>query len=177
MKILNQIFKLLSGIVIAAIVIYMAIAAPILLGYRPMAVLSGSMEPTYPVGSIIYYHQISFDELEAGDPVTFFAGDSLVTHRIMKVDTLSRTITTKGDHNKTQDPVPVEEANIAGKATNFAIPFAGFFVTYSKNPIAISGMAVIILLSYLLEELVSEQKEGNKKNEQKNKIQLETKIQ
>lgn len=175
MKVLNQVFKMLSGIVIAAIVIYMAVAAPILLGYRPMAVLSGSMEPTYPVGSIIYYHENSFDELEVGDPVTFYAGSSLVTHRIMRVDEASQTVVTKGDHNKTEDPVPVKAAEIAGKATNFAIPYAGYFVTYGKNPAVIAGMAVILLLSYILEEMVSEPKEGKEIDDQKKQLPLEAK--
>lgn len=166
---------MLSGIVIAAIVVYMAIAAPILLGYRPMAVLSGSMEPTYPVGSIIYYQECDFDELESGDPVTFYADTSLVTHRITQKDESARAVVTKGDNNQTEDPVPVEESRIAGKATEFAIPYAGFFVIYGKTPIAVAGMAVILLLSYILEGMVSEQKEGNKENEQKNRLTLEPK--
>lgn len=175
MKIWNQTFKILSGIVITAIVIYMAIAAPILLGYRPMAVLSGSMEPTYPVGSIIYYKECDFDELEAGDPITFYAGNSLVTHRISQIDENSRNVVTKGDHNQTEDPVPVEASEIAGKATSFAIPYAGFFVTYGKNPMAVAGMAVILLLSYILEGMVSEPKEGKEIDDQKKQLPLEAK--
>lgn len=159
MKIVNQLFKMMSWIVIAVIVLYISIAAPILFGYRPMVVLSGSMEPTYAVGSIIYYHECTFEELEEGDPITFYAGESLVTHRIMEVNGFSRSVITKGDHNTTEDPVPIEESEIVGKATQFAIPFAGYFVNYGKHPAVIAGMAVILLLNVVLESLVS-QKEG-----------------
>lgn len=175
MKVWNQIFKVLSGVVIAAIVVYMAVAAPILVGYRPMAVLSGSMEPTYPVGSIIYYQKCDFDELEAGDPVTFYAETSMVTHRITQMDDILKTVVTKGDHNQTEDPVPIEAAKIAGKATDFAIPYAGFLVTYGKNPMIIAGMAVILLLNYIFEGMVSEPKEGKEIDDQKKKLPLEAK--
>lgn len=166
MKILNYAFKLLSYIVIAAIVVYVTIAAPIILGYRPVVVLSGSMEPTYPVGSIIYYHKCDFEKLSVGDAITFQAEGSLVTHRITTVNGLSRTVVTKGDNNLSEDPVPVEENEIVGKATSFAIPYAGYFVTYGKKPIAIAVMAAILLINYALEELFRRQK-GEKRNEEK----------
>lgn len=166
MKIINYVFKLFSSIVIAAIVIYMAIAAPIILGYRPVIVLSGSMEPKYPVGSITYYHKCDFEKLSVGDAITFKAEDSLVTHRITTVNGLSRTVVTKGDNNLSEDPVPVEENEIVGKAVKFAIPYAGYFVNYGKKPIAIAAMAAILLINYALEELVQRQK-GEKRNEEK----------
>ena len=166
MKLLNFLFKILSWIVIAAIVIFMVIAAPILMGFRPVVVLSGSMEPTFPVGSIVYYHACSFEELEVGDPITFRAEDALVTHRITTVNGISRTVVTKGDNNETEDPVPVEESEIVGKATKFAVPYAGYFVMYGKQPIAIAIMAGILLIDYILESIVSGKKE-EKKDEEK----------
>lgn len=142
----------------------MAIAAPIIMGFRPVVVLTGSMKPTFPVGSIVYYHKCNFEDLQVGDAITFKAEDSLVTHRITTVNGLSRTVVTKGDNNDTEDPVPVEENEIVGKTTKFAIPYAGYFVTYGKEPIAIAGMAAVLLINYVLESLCSGQK-GEKKNE------------
>lgn len=164
MKWLTYLFKVLSWIVIVAIVIYLAIAAPIIAGFHPVVVLSGSMEPTFPVGSIVYYHACKFDELKAGDVVTFKAENSLVTHRIVVVNGISRTVNTKGDNNPSEDPVPVEEDEIAGKTTDFAIPYAGYFVTYGKKPAAIALMAVVLLIDYVLEKQHPGQK-GEKKHE------------
>ena len=155
MKVLNYLFKVLSWIVIAVIVIYIAVAAPILMGFRPVVVLSGSMKPTFPIGSIVYYHKCSFEELQAGDPITFRAGNAMVTHRITTVNGISRTVVTKGDKDK-----------IVGKATKFAIPYAGYFVTYGKKPIAIALMAAILLINYTLENFCAKQK-GEKKDEEK----------
>lgn len=166
MKILNYLFKGLSWIVIAAIVIYIMIAAPIIMKYRPVVVLTGSMEPTFPVGSIVYYHECKFEDLTVGDPITFKADKALVTHRVTTVNGISRTVVTKGDNNATEDPVPVNENEIVGKTTKFAIPYAGYFVTYGKKPIAIVVMAAILLINYVLEALCSEQR-GEKKDEEK----------
>ena len=166
MKAVNRIFKVLSWIVIVVIVAYVAIAAPIVTGYRPVVVLSGSMTPTYPVGSVVYYHACDLEELEVGDAITFRAGDSLVTHRITTVNKDSGTVVTKGDNNETEDPNPVKENEIVGKATGFAIPYAGYFVMYGKKPVAIVIMAAILLINYVLEKLFSGQK-GEKKREKK----------
>ena len=166
MKILNYLFKGLSWIVIAVIVMYMAIAAPLIMGFRPVVVLTGSMQPTFPVGSIVYYHKCAFEDLQEGDPITFKAEDALVTHRITTVNGISRTVVTKGDNNPTEDPAPVEENQIVGKTTKFAIPFAGYFVTYGKEPAAIAVMAAILLINYVLENLCSGQK-GEKKYDEK----------
>lgn len=166
MKVLNYLFKGLSWIVIAVIVMYMAIAAPLIMGFRPVVVLTGSMQPTFPVGSIVYYHKCAFEDLQEGDPITFKAEDALVTHRITTVNGISRTVVTKGDNNPTEDPAPVEEDQIVGKTTKFAIPFAGYFVTYGKKPVAIALMAAILLINYVLENLCSGQK-GEKKDEKK----------
>lgn len=166
MKVLNYLFKGLSWIVIAVIVMYMAIAAPLIMGFRPVVVLTGSMQPTFPVGSIVYYHKCDFEDLREGDPITFKAEDALVTHRITTVNGISRTVVTKGDNNPTEDPAPVEEDQIVGKTTKFAIPFAGYFVTYGKKPVAIAVMAAILLINYALENLCSGQK-GEKKYDEK----------
>lgn len=114
----------------------------------------------------MYYHKCDFEDLREGDPITFKAEDALVTHRITTVNGISRTVVTKGDNNPTEDPVPVEEEQIVGKTTKFAIPFAGYFVTYGKKPVAIAVMAAILLINYALENLCSGQK-GEKKYDEK----------
>ena len=149
---------------IAAIVIYLAVAAPVIMGFHPVVVLSGSMEPAIPVGSLIYYHSCRFEALKTGDVVTFKSGDSLVTHRITAVNGISRTVNTKGDNNPSEDPNPVAENEIAGRTAEFAIPYAGYFVINGKKPAAIAIMAVILLIDYVLEKVYLGQK-GEKKHE------------
>ncbi len=164
MRILNSVFKILSWAVIAAVVIFIMIAAPVVAGFRPVIVLSGSMIPSYPVGCITYYHSCDFSDLAVGDAVTYKAGDSFVTHRIVKVNGLSGTVVTKGDNNATEDSQPVEESQIAGKAVKFRIPWAGYFVSCGRRPVSIAIMVQIMLISYIIEKLYEKKKrsEGRK---------------
>lgn len=155
MNILNNIFKVLSWIVAAAIIIFIMIAVPVIAGYKPVIVLSGSMEPSYHVGCITYYHSCDFNDLQVGDTITFEASGAMVTHRIIKINGLSGNVETKGDNNPTQDPEPVEASDIVGKTVDFQIPFAGYFVAYGKKPMTIAVMVQILLINYLLEKLSS----------------------
>lgn len=166
---LRKIFNILSGIVLAVIAVYIAVALPMVIGYHPVVVLSGSMEPSYPVGSITYYRKCRFEEVNAGDAITFRAGESLVTHRVEEKNELSRTFTTKGDNNETKDMNPVSEAELVGKTAPFAIPYLGYFVTYGKNMAVIVPMGVVLVVSYLLDCLekkgkaAAEHEKGNPK--------------
>lgn len=158
MKVLRRIFNYLSWCVIAIIFVYIAIAFPMLLGNHPVVVLSGSMEPSYPVGSLTYYHSATFDEIQVGDVITFKAVDSLVTHRVKEINDLSRTFITKGDNNETQDIKPVEESDFVGKTSTFAIPYLGYAVSYGRNIVTIIGMGAILVISYLLDILDKKQR-------------------
>lgn len=162
MNILNRVFKVLSWVVAAAIIIFVMIAAPIVAGYRPVIVLSGSMEPNYHVGCVTYYHSCDFTDLQVGDVITFEASGAMVTHRIIKINGLSGNVETKGDSNPTQDPNPVEASEIVGKTVNFQIPFAGYFVGYGKKPVTIAIMIQILLINFLLEKLCSNERKEEK---------------
>ncbi len=164
MKAMKRIFDLLSGVVYLCILCFLLIAAPLILGYRPVVVLSGSMEPTYKVGSVIYYKDTPFEEIEVGDPITFHGEDSevLVTHRVVEKLEAERAFGTEGDANGSRDPGNVSYENVVGEATKFCIPYAGYFVNYGRQPAAMIAMAAILLLSMLADRLCKEEeKEEN----------------
>ena len=53
-KVLKTIGKICSNLLVALVVLAtLALVAPRVAGWRPFTVLSGSMEPTYHVGSLI----------------------------------------------------------------------------------------------------------------------------
>lgn len=163
MKYLKLFFNILSWPIYICIALYLLIAAPLVLGYRPVVVLSGSMEPTYHVGSIIYYKSVSFDQIEEGDPITFHAGeDALVTHRVVEKRAISQEFVTKGDANDTADPNPVSFSDVAGKASAITIPGAGYFVTFGKRPVVIGLMAAILILGMVTDSM-TEKSEKSKK--------------
>ena len=56
--------------VVAAVALAVALLLPRVFGYTPYAVLSGSMEPELPVGSMVYVHETDPATLHPGDVVT-----------------------------------------------------------------------------------------------------------
>lgn len=166
MKLLKGIFNLLSIMVYICIIGYLLIAAPLVMGFRPVVVLSGSMEPAYRVGSVIYYKETPFDEIQVGDPITFFGADSgvMVTHRVVEKHEESMSFETEGDANGSRDPGMVPYDHVAGKATAFCIPYAGYFVNYGKQPVSIVVMVIILLAGTLVDHFseTDEQKKAGK---------------
>ena len=57
------------------------------MGLKTYKVLSGSMEPEYHVGSVVYVEKSSIDDIEVGDVITFYINDNtVVTHRVIDKD-------------------------------------------------------------------------------------------
>lgn len=127
------------------------ILIPFLMGHKPVVVLSGSMEPVYPVGSMIYYTPSDFNDIKVGDAITFkLGGGALVTHRVIEKNNENQEFTTKGDNNETVDTKPVSYEMVVGKTGSVVIPYIGFISTYIKEiPIVITLGMVLIICSML----------------------------
>lgn len=129
-----------------------------LVGLQVYTVLSGSMEPTYPVGSLIYVKKVDYTRLKPGDPITFLLDEKTVaTHRIVRVvpdeeDPSVLRYVTKGDANDAEDGAMVHYKNILGMPV-FAIPKLGFLASAIQSPpgsyIAVSAGAVLLVLMFL----------------------------
>lgn len=154
--------KTISIITTALLVIVLLLAFALvgvrLFGLAPYTVLSGSMEPTYHVGSLIYVTEVDPQELEVGDPLTYVIdGGTVVTHRIIEkhVDPDNPAdirFKTKGDNNNIEDGELVRAENILGKPV-FTIPLMGYVAFFIQTPpssyIAIGMCIIIVLLTFL----------------------------
>lgn len=174
-KTIKRIWNWISGVLVGIVVLLaIALVGVRLVGLQPFVVLSGSMEPTYHVGSLIYVKSVDYKELKVGDPITYMISqDTVVTHRIIEVlvdeeDPNTIRYFTQGDANEQPDGTSVHYKNIIGKPV-FSIPYLGYVSNYIQNPpgkyIAISGGAILILLVFLPDIFSDEDKK--KKSEQK----------
>lgn len=158
----RKIKKIWNGFttVIVAVVVILAIlmVGARVVGLRVFTVLSGSMEPTYHVGALIYVKSVDYTELEAGDVITFMLDENTVaTHRITEVvpdedDPDVLRFRTKGDANDSEDASLVHYKNVIGTPV-FTIPCLGYVANYIQNPpgtyIAIAVGAILLLLVFL----------------------------
>ncbi|MBQ6501573.1 MAG: signal peptidase I [Mogibacterium sp.] len=96
----------------------LTIIGPKIAGYDSHVVVSGSMEPTIPVGSIVYSKKEDPALLRVGDVIVFInesRGTTPITHRIVTNNPATRIITTKGDNNEKKDADVVTYDNVLGK--------------------------------------------------------------
>ena len=126
------------------------VCIPMIFGHHPVVVLSGSMKPTYKVGSVIYYKKVSQKELKVGDVITFNANNNkMVSHRIANID--NGFIETKGDANKVSDVNKIRYENVRGKVGKLSIPYVGYYIkTVNDNLTLVVIVTIIILVSEFL---------------------------
>ena len=168
--------KKLYSIITTTLVVLVVILAILLVGVRlvglqPYVVLSGSMEPTYPVGSLVYVQKVDYHDLKVGDPITYMLdSDTVVTHRIIEVlvdEENSDVIRyfTQGDANDIPDGTSVHYKNIIGKPV-FSIPYLGYVSNYIQQPpglyVALAGGAILILLVFLPDIFAEDDKKKKK---------------
>lgn len=120
-------------IILATLVLALLLAVPGFLGWQQMTVLTGSMEPEIPVGSMVYVESVEPEALVEGDVITFDDGEGkTVTHRVVRNRTIEGTIVTKGDANAEEDVEPIPYDNVIGKVT-LTVPAAGDVLGYAAS--------------------------------------------
>ena len=143
----KKLLQIISTILVALVVLLaVALVGVRLAGIRTFTVLSGSMEPTYHVGSLIYVKKVDPTTIRPGQVITFMLDENTVaTHRVVEVvpdedDPSTLRFRTKGDANDAEDGSLVHYKNVIGTPV-FTIPKLGY--------VAISAGAVLLLLTFL----------------------------
>lgn len=145
---------LLCGSAVAFAVAY---AALLVSGFEPVAVYSGSMRPTIPVGGLALDRPIPAAEVRVGDVITFndpYVKGRLVTHRVSAIITTPKGLAyrTKGDANASRDPWTIRLTGKVGRVS-FSVPFAGYVLFYAHTrevrTVLILVFSVVLLFSVL----------------------------
>ena len=145
------------GIILMVIVVAacLCLVIPKIAGYESYVVVSGSMEPAIPVGSIVYSEKTDPALLKAGDVIVFIdatRGSTPITHRVVSNNTGTSKVITKGDANANEDVNPVTYESIMGKVKAH-IPRIGFTVAMFSTALGKLVAALIMLESWLLTEI------------------------
>src|SRR5579862_5994783 len=120
--------------VAAATVIVLGLAAitigPKLFPYQALVVRSGSMSPTIPTGSIVFYRPVQASQVKIGDVIVFTepgTTNTKVTHRVFAVGNgpNGKYWQTKGDANGAPDDWQVPAIGTGWKAV-WHVPAVGY---------------------------------------------------
>lgn len=173
MKIFLKIWNTITTLLVTVVVILAIMLAGVrLVGLQVYTVLSGSMEPTYHTGSLIYVKKVDTADITEGTPITFMLSENTIaTHRVVEVvpdpeDASVVRFRTKGDANNAVDGGLVHYKNVIGTPV-FSIPKMGYFADYIQKPpgmyVAISAGAVLLLLMFIPDLFASDDNEKEKK--------------
>jgi signal peptidase len=124
--VVNRMVSLLAGL---AILVALAGGVLIAAGYRFEPVLSGSMEPLMPVGSVVVVKTIPASTVQEGDVITFrhpLAPSKQITHRVVGIrgEGPARRYSTKGDALAKPDPWQLQLPHEVGRRAT-TIPHLG----------------------------------------------------
>ncbi|MCI8424651.1 MAG: signal peptidase I [Adlercreutzia sp.] len=124
-----RLFTVLGVLLLGALlaVAVAASVAPRLIGLQSYAIISGSMEPAYLTGSLVYAEPIAGADLQEGDVAAFWRDQDVVIHRVVTNDGAEQELVTKGDANAENDVRPVPYANVLGRVT-VKVPYVGYFL-------------------------------------------------
>ena len=149
---------LLLVVVLAALAVAAAVTVvPALVGGSTLTVLSGSMEPTLGVGSVVVVRPRPVGEIAVGDIITFTAHDPtsaasrVVTHRVIAVEP-GPAFRTRGDANPAPDPGVTTASDVRGVEW-YSVPWVGSLAERVRTPGALlvgGGLLLLVGAGFLL---------------------------
>ena len=142
---------LLSGATVTFAAAYVGLTA---VGYKPVAVYSGSMRPTIPIGGLVLDRAIPSKDVRVGDVITFsdpYVKGRLVTHRVIHILQTPHGLAyrTKGDANPGRDPWTIRLTGQVGRIS-FGVPVAGYILFYAHTREVRSLLICLAALSLLV---------------------------
>lgn len=152
----GMLYGIFRGMAFAVAVLIIAVCAagfvvPRFINAVPLAVLTGSMEPTYSPGDLVISQKVDAADVEIGDVVTFQpeSGDpTLVTHRVIAktVGADGATVTTQGDANGAPDE-PLVAEQIKGEVI-YSVPYVGHLsaaLDAGTKSLLAAGIGVVLI--------------------------------
>lgn len=125
----SQVFLWL--VILAAVAaVALAVAIPRIAGGTPYTVLTGSMEPDLPPGTLVVVRPVDAEDIALGDVITFqleSGKPTVATHRVVAVGTRldgEQVFTTQGDANGIPDRNPVRAVQVQGRLW-YSVPYLG----------------------------------------------------
>lgn len=118
-------------ILVAVSAIVVAVLVPRIAGATPYTILTSSMEPNYPPGTLVVVRPTPVEEIGVGTVITYQLESgrrATVTHRVTSVGYRAdgeRVFTTRGDANDSDDAEPVIPVQIRGTLW-YAVPKLGW---------------------------------------------------
>lgn len=134
------------GAIVGVVCIILTVGA-LLFGFRPVVVISGSMEPEIMTGSMVVGQRIAANKINVGDVVTVpRPTGGLITHRVVSTENVGQqaSLVLKGDANQIADVQPYKVDNVYKVVGSVA--HVGTFVEVLRSPQGLGLLGLFWLL-------------------------------
>ena len=148
---------------------------PGVFGMRPVIVLSGSMEPEFMSGDLIFIQDGDVEQLKEGDIICYMEDGAAVTHRIEAVTEENGAVryTTRGDANNTDDQKQVEQSQIQGIYKGRKISGAGDAVMFMQSTTGMILFIVCPIVLLILWDIIYRRKIDTEEREERGRLEKE----
>lgn len=146
-------------LLLVVLAIAMPLSLPRLFGFDIYAVISPSMSPEIPMGSIVYAKEIAPEDIQPEDVIVYQSVNDTVTHRVVENRVVEGEIITKGDANAAVDAA-VPYQNVIGKV-QYHLSFYGDLVPMYNSILGKIYLIGFGLVGVLLNVLASRLRDRN----------------
>lgn len=129
-------------LIVLVFAVTIPLVVPSMMNYESFSVESGSMEPDYPVGSVVYVKACEAQEVRPNDVITFVKEETVITHRVVENHVVEGEFITKGDANPQADIESVPYAALIGRV-EYHLPILGAVLTVLASTV---GKVYILLV-------------------------------
>ena len=147
---------------LVALLACLGLTVPRFVGIQTYVVVTGSMEPSIPVGSLVYAKPVEPETLQVGDVIVFYSTNAAsngtaqdgaipITHRVVENHVDKGEIITKGDANESVDMFPAAYINVVGKMLAH-VPKLGYLASPLSSLQGKIAMVMVIFAGFLLTE-------------------------
>lgn len=158
-----------TAVMILLILLCVPFTVPKLFGLQIYEVKSESMEPEYPVGSVVYVKAADASDIMAGDVITYTLGTDtnlVMTHRVIDIVDDGQSFITKGDANPVEDAEPVSSNRLVGVPV-LCIPgiaAAAGFMNTGRGKAVIVCLFVLVFILWRVAEWLQKKEQSVIKN-------------
>ncbi|MBR0136793.1 MAG: signal peptidase I [Erysipelotrichaceae bacterium] len=139
-------------ILIGIITVMIPLNVPVMFGYQVFDVVSPSMEPSIPVGSLVIVKPAEATGIIEGDIVAYESSGVIIVHRVTHNNTFEGVLSTKGDSNPTEDLHRVAYRDVIGVVA-VHLPLlgkVGMFVSSASGKLFFAELILLAAVLFLI---------------------------
>lgn len=113
------------------------------------------MQPVFAAGDALIVLPVDTNKVQPGEIVSYRnpTGDNtIVSHRIVAIDSKLQTVTTRGDAQKQAEPVAMTSSQMVGRVVGM-VPGLGRAMMFVQNPIALIAVIYVPMAVLLFREM------------------------